>query len=56
MIDQVCADRPVVRIECAAILLRKIGDKTVVCLFVRARMAACCDPIGKGWFIVGVLV
>ena len=56
MIDQVCADRPVIRIECVAILLRKIGDKTVVCLFVRARMAACCDPIGKGWFIVGAFV
>ena len=56
MIDQICADRPVIRIECVAILLRKIGDKTVVCLFVRARMAACCDPVGKGWFIVGAFV
>ena len=56
MVDEVCADRPVIRIECVAILLRKIGDKTVVCLFVRARMAACCDPVGKGWFIVGAFV
>ena len=56
MVDEVCTDRPVIRIECVSVIRRKIGDKTVVCLFVRARMAACCDPIGKGWFIVGAFV